>query len=92
MRIVQTGQTEQITGYFRDLDGNLADPDTLIATVQRPDGTTDTYTYGTSANLTRASIGTYELLVSAELGRNVVQFVGTLGTYEATDVVQMIGT
>lgn len=54
----------ELGATFRDASTNaLVDPTTLTMTVKRPDGTVTIYTYGTSAEVSRTSLGLYRALI-----------------------------
>lgn len=53
------GDTYPFSLTIRDVDGNLADPESLIVSVREPDATVSEYVYGTDAIVVRDSIGDY---------------------------------
>ena len=57
------GQTIRITTEARN-DNGLIDAATVTIKVEDPSGDKVTYTYGSSAELTRVSLGTYRLRIA----------------------------
>lgn len=57
------GQTVKIVQEVR-VDNALIDPTTLICKVEDPTGTKVTYTYGSSAELTRLGLGLFKLRIA----------------------------
>lgn len=55
------GDTVQIDILTKNAAGTLADPSTLVVQVQPVGGSVTTYTYGSSAQLTKTTTGTYVL-------------------------------
>lgn len=47
--------------YFRDEDGTLIDPDTVVFKLYSPAGQTTTYTYGTDSGFEKRATGHYNL-------------------------------
>ena len=58
---VDEGDVASITILTKNSAGTLADPSTLVVTVQPIRGDSVVYTYGTSAELTKSATGTYLL-------------------------------
>jgi len=54
------------TQPFYDESHTLFDPATVKCMVQKPDGSETTYTYGSSANLTKTSTGWYKCTFDAD--------------------------
>lgn len=79
------GQAVRLLGEFRNYDRALADPDSVIARVRAPDGTTTVYTYGVDAALLRLSTGHYSVDVTLTAsGQWSFKFEGT-GAVTAAD-------
>lgn len=64
------GAQVRIAGILASAAGILTDPSTLVAKVTSPDGTTTTYTYGSSAYPVRVSAGTYYVDVTPDISGN----------------------
>lgn len=64
----------------------LVDPGTVTAEVKPPTGTNTTYTYGTSAELTRDSQGRFRLVFDLALaGAYHVKWTGIAGSRKAVE-------
>ncbi len=59
---IDVGDVAEITITTKDTDATLADPTTLVVTVQPEGGTSVSYIYGTDGELTKTSTGIYRLL------------------------------
>ncbi|CCB64464.1 hypothetical protein [Hyphomicrobium sp. MC1] len=67
-----------LTAQFTGSDGNLADPTTVVLKLKAPHGKLLTYTYGTDANVSKASTGNYEAIVTPDCaGRWFTRWEGT---------------
>ena len=63
--VYDTGEVIRARNTYKDADtGSLADPLGVAVNLREPDGTTTTYTYGTDAELTKVSVGLYQLLIT----------------------------
>ena len=62
---VWKGQLVKCSGVFT-IDGAEADPDVVKVTITNPSGESTTYTYGTDAELVKASTGNYSVNVDAD--------------------------
>lgn len=62
------GTTVTVRCRFRNSAGQLADPTTVRATVTAPDGSVTVFEYGQSAQLTRDSLGVFELELPLAMG------------------------
>lgn len=60
------GQQIKIDAAFTNLAGAAADPTDIVAEVRTPSGEIDVYTYGTDADLTKLSTGSYRLLYTVD--------------------------
>ena len=65
------GDVASITILTKNAAGNLADPSTLVVQVQPIGGAVVSYTYGTDAELTKSSTGTYVLLHPVSSGMDL---------------------
>lgn len=45
--------------FFKDRNGDLADPTTVTLTIKQPGGATTTYTYGVGQTIIKDAVGTY---------------------------------
>jgi hypothetical protein len=74
----KSGQPIQRQASFR-VGGALTDPTTVTAKVRKPDGSTQTYVYGTHPELTRSSLGVFVLKLTDTVlvGRWSERFIGT---------------
>lgn len=59
------GDKPKITGTFKQ-DGVVGDPAAVVAKFKDPSGSTTTYTYGTDAELVRASAGVYYFYIDID--------------------------
>lgn len=67
------------------------DPTTVVAKLSAPDGTVTTYTYGSSAELTKTSTGVYLLTVTLNAaGLWWVRFTGTGAVKAAEDEAVLV--
>ena len=55
MTLYQAGETMRETATITDENGDLADPDTVVISIKKPDGTLDI----TDAAMTKSATGTY---------------------------------
>ena len=58
MEAPQVGDSTRLSNDFKDVDGVLTDPTTIVLKVKDPSGTTDVYTYA-SAQVERDATGQY---------------------------------
>lgn len=65
--IFKQGQSVRARGVFRDIDGELMDPDSVVCKVQKPDGTETAYTYGVD-DVIRDSEGVYLFWIATDAG------------------------
>lgn len=66
MQEFEYGQTVRINTEVR-VDNALTDASTLTCKVEDPTGAKVTYTYNSSPELTRASLGTYRLRIACSI-------------------------
>jgi len=52
--------------------GDAVDVDTLVCAVTRPDGTVDSYAYGTDSEVTRSAVGTYRFRYTPTVNGDLV--------------------
>lgn len=79
------GDLVRCSASFADSAGTATNPTAVLCQVKTPAGTTTTYTYGTDAELVRASTGNYYVDVDASLvGTYHYRFYST-GTGQAAD-------
>jgi hypothetical protein len=64
MGIYDIGDVVYCRGTFKDANGDLQDPSTVVAKIKSPSGGITTYTYGVDINLVRISQGIYSVSVS----------------------------
>ena len=77
MSAYKLGNTVKVSAVFRDVDGDLTDPNTVTARKKVPAGTETSYVYGVDAALVRNSIGSYYLLIpTTTAGTYYYRFVG----------------
>lgn len=81
----------ELSGTFRDTDGNLVDPTEVTLQVRAPGGTISSYTYG-AAEVTRASLGVFTKAVDLDAsGVYFYRFKGTgtvvVAGWERLDVI-----
>ena len=78
------GTTLNVTVNFADADGVAVDPDTVTIKTMSPCGSQASYAYGTDAELTKLTTGSYNAeLVPNEGGRWFFRWIST-GTGTAT--------
>lgn len=65
MNCYPIGNLIQMQGVFRDASNNLYDPPVVKVSYRAPDGTLTTKVYGTDAEVTKDSTGTYTLQINA---------------------------
>jgi hypothetical protein len=77
---VTKGSRVGATIVFKDDKGDLTDPDTVHVFILAPGGVVTSYTYGTDAELTRESLGTFKITwLAAASGKYGVKGVGIGG-------------
>ena len=77
------GDAPRLAIAFTDINGNADDPTTITFKVKWPDGTTETFVYGTDAEIVKTATGAYYIELSlSQWGRVLVQWKGT-GNLEA---------
>ena len=59
--IYDVGDRPRLTTTFTDVNGVLTDPVSVVCRVKTPNLVTWVYAYGSSAELTRTSVGVYNL-------------------------------
>lgn len=57
------GSLVKLTGTFTDEVGAAVDPSVVKVAIEKSDGTTTTYTYGTDPEVTKPSTGIYQIQV-----------------------------
>ena len=81
MSAYQKGQTIKLTFSFTNAAGAPANPTTVTAKVEKPDGTETSYATPT---ITNPSTGTYELIVTGDQsGQWTYRGLGVTGTTSA---------
>lgn len=60
------GQSLDVTFTCTDRDNKLFDASTLTCRVEKPDGTSTVYTYGTDLQLVRISAGVYRITITVD--------------------------
>jgi hypothetical protein len=72
------GDLVTVSAEFRDADGALADPTTVVCKIKDGAGTETSYTYGIDDELVKDEVGLYHLDVSIEIsGTFYYRFRGT---------------
>lgn len=67
VNVYDVGDLARVTGTFTDVNGDVADPDTLTFSYENPQGTVTSYVYLTNAELVRQSEGIFYVDVSMTL-------------------------
>lgn len=86
-RVVHQTEFINLPCYFRDGDGTLIDPDTVVLKLYSPVGVTTTYTYGTDSEFEKRKTGHYNC--DFQIG----QYAGNwryawFGTYDSRTVIK----
>lgn len=81
------GDRVRVTGELDDSGGTNSDPSAVTVSVRAPDGSQQSYVYGTDVEVVRTGTGVYYLDVDVtQSGRYVVRFAST-GTGKAAEEV-----
>lgn len=78
MNQYQPGDAVRCSVEFRNLDGTLADPSTVVAKYRNGTGAVTTKTYGSDAEVVRDATGLYHIDISPDAaGTWYYRFAGT---------------
>jgi len=84
MAAYQRGQSVALTFSFTNAAGAAANPTTVTATVEEPDGTETPYTSVSTPAITNTATGSYQLIVTPDQsGQHTYRAVGVTGTTTA---------
>lgn len=79
------GGLVQVEGAFTDSNNAALDPTAVLITVIRPDGRSNTYTYGTDTSVVKDSTGNYHVNLSADVAGIWRYWWHSTGTGQAAD-------
>ena len=72
------GDLRRCSAQFKNFDGELADPTSIVFSVKQPDGTKQVFTYGTDTELEKDGVGQYHIdYPITQAGRHVIEWLST---------------
>jgi ribosomal protein L21E len=87
MNHYEVGDAVRVTVTFRDLNGAVADPTTVVAKYRRETDAVTTKTYGTDAEVVRDSLGVYHIdITPSAAGTWHARFAGTGAVIAAAEL------